>query len=104
MNIYIISHVAFVFLFLIVFFFMLQKGQICINMLISILGILNSLKLTNDLAQNWETIIPISFYYDHLSEQEVTEMNVAIYGFYYKLGFLGEYKENLTSVNKINAF
>ncbi|CAG9809984.1 unnamed protein product [Chironomus riparius] len=61
-------------------------------------GILNSLKLTNDLAQNWETIIPTSFYYDHLSEQEITEINVAIYGFYYKLGFLGEYKENLTSM------
>lgn len=68
----------------------------------SFLGILNSLKLTNDLAQNWETIVPTSFYYDHLSEQEITEINVAIYAFYYKLGFLGEYKENLTSVNTFN--
>lgn len=67
-------------------------------MITSVLGILNSLKLTNDLALNWETIIPTSFYYDHLSEQEITEINVAIYDFYYKLGFLGENKENITSV------
>ena len=64
-------------------------------------GILSNLKLTNDLAQNWETIIPVTFYYDHLSEQEITEINVAIYDFYYKQGFLGEYKDNLTTVLKI---
>jgi len=70
-------------------------------MLIFILGILNSLKLTNDLAQNWETIIPVSFYFDHLSEQEITEINVEIYRFYHNLGFLGENKENLTTVQNI---
>jgi hypothetical protein len=72
-------------------------------LLISILGILNSLKLTNDLAQNWETIIPVSFYYDHLSEQEITEINVEIYRFYHNLGFLGENKDNLTTVPEIHT-
>lgn len=78
---------------------MFKKDQI--HMLIFILGILNSLKLTNDLAQNWETIIPVSFYFDHLSEQEITEINVEIYRFYHNLGFLGENKENLTTVQNI---
>lgn len=46
----------------------------------------------------WEKLLPIAFYYDHLSEDEIAEINVEIYNMYFKADFLGETVKNLTYV------
>lgn len=61
-------------------------------------GILSNLKLTKDLVDKWEKVLPLTFYYDHLSEQEILELNVVIYDYYHKGGFLGDNEGNLTKV------
>lgn len=58
---------------------------------------MKSQKLSNDLLQNWEDIFPIAFYYDHLPEQEIKEINAAIFDYYHKSELIWE---NLTMVRK----
>jgi hypothetical protein len=62
-------------------------------------GILNSVKQTTELSKKWEEIIPLTFYFDHLSDEERTEMSVKIYDFYFKKDFLQTTEANLTHVS-----
>jgi hypothetical protein len=59
---------------------------------------LNSIEKTKDLVKEWERVLPITFFYDHLHEDDILELNVKIYDFYFKDEFLGASKANLTHV------
>ncbi|KAG5668733.1 hypothetical protein PVAND_016660 [Polypedilum vanderplanki] len=61
-------------------------------------SIFNSQEKTNDLIKNWEKILPATLFYEHLHEDEILELNVKIYDFYFKEEFLGNSKGNLTNM------
>jgi hypothetical protein len=49
--------------------------------------------LTNDkkkklIATEWEKLLPLTFYYDHIHEDDIVEINVKIYDFYFKEKFM----------------
>ena len=56
------------------------------------------------LAKEWEKFLPVTFYYDHLPERQISEINLKIADFYFKETSLDvENEKNLTKV-KENAF
>jgi hypothetical protein len=69
--------------------------------LCSLLAFLTKQKLLDEvLVKSWEEALPITFYYDHLSEDEKNEINADIYKFYFKEQFLGVNEKNLTHVGR----
>lgn len=60
--------------------------------------IYNNDKSTQELMDNWEKILPLTFYYDHLSESDISEINHEIYNYYHKNGLIIENNVNVTKV------
>lgn len=62
--------------------------------------------LTNDdkkklITREWESLVPLTFYYDHLHNDDIVEMNVKIYDFYFKEKFMDiEDEAPITNVSK----
>ena len=46
--------------------------------------LIHNFELTNDLMKNWNRALPISLYYDHLSEEKQQEITAKINEFYFK--------------------
>ncbi|KAG5667007.1 hypothetical protein PVAND_015010 [Polypedilum vanderplanki] len=58
----------------------------------------NNAEKLKELEENWKKILPVTFYYDHLPENEVDEINQKIYNFYFKESSFSNNKENLTNM------
>lgn len=67
--------------------------------LLKTVSILSKDKKKKLITREWEKLLPLSFYYDHLHEDNILEINVKIYDFYFKDKFMDiEDDSTLTNV------
>jgi hypothetical protein len=50
-------------------------------------------------TKEWERFLPLTFYYDHLHEDDIAEINVKIYDFYFKEKFMDH--EDITPLTNV---
>ena len=74
----------------------------CHNMKIS--AFFNNKKLMDDMIKNWDRLLPIVFYYDHLYVEDQNQITQQLNEFYFdNEPFLDTNRDNLTKVTK-NTF
>lgn len=56
--------------------------------LLKIVPIVTNDKKKKLITNEWEKLLPLTFYYDHVHEDDIAEMNVKIYDFYFKEKFM----------------
>lgn len=60
---------------------------------------LNNKKLMDDMIKHWERLLPITFNYDHLYEEDQNKISQQLNEFYFNNEpFLDENRDNLTKV------
>lgn len=66
--------------------------------LIILAAFFNNKKLMDDMKKNWDRLLPITFYYDHVYENEQKKISDALNTFYFNNEPFYENPENLTKV------
>lgn len=72
--------------------------------LIILAAFFNNKKLMDDVIKNWDRLLPITFYYDHLYENEQKKISDALNEFYFNNEPFHENPENLTKVCTIRLY
>lgn len=68
------------------------------SQLIILAAFFNNKKLMDDMIKNWDRLLPITFLYDHLYENEQKKISDELNEFYFNNEPFYENPENLTKV------
>lgn len=72
------------------------------NLKLFIQAFFNNKKLMDDMIKNWDRLLPIVFYYDHLYADDQNRITQQLNEFYFdNEPFLDSNRDNLTKVEKI---